>query len=79
MIKSVRYCDRCGKEHDGYGSAFNEVFVFRNTKILNTEYYIKTNKLTSSPALDLCADCQKELEDWMNHPNENEENPDVNE
>lgn len=46
-------CDRCGKYMD------STIHMF------NFDYFVTRGNNPSTTALDLCRDCMKELNDWM--------------
>lgn len=55
------YCDRCGQLCD------------RLKK--NAKYEIRESKSYSFCSLDLCNECQKELDDWMGNKETKSNNP----
>lgn len=55
------YCDRCGQLCDGFRK--------------HGKYTIRESESYSFCSLDLCDECQKELDDWMKNKEIKSNNP----
>lgn len=83
---NIKKCDRCGhitddteelrlkvKNAEAVLKELNEIIKKACATIINGGppplYKLSLNE----KELDLCADCRKELADWFEHPNEDEE------
>lgn len=55
-MANARICDRCGKVTAGWGTKFHLVYTW---------CILKTEKHGSLHSYDLCADCRKKLDKFM--------------
>jgi hypothetical protein len=56
-MAAAKKCDRCGKF---YEKNFRQIYVVKDKGLCSTK-------------MDLCDECQKELIDWVEKKNENEQ------